>query len=359
MPKHNFVDLTGQTFGRLLVLSRSVDNEQGKPMWACQCSCGQTKDVRGIDIRRGTATSCGCYRKELARTPRLPDGFRSARHRMYTWVKDRARRRGILFDLTTDDIVIPDRCPVLGLVLSPNVGHAAPNSPSLDRIDPSKGYVRENVQVLSQRANIIKKDATLNDILSLIEYMRNHTISAAPVEIRIHGIEGDLTGRRFGWVIVEKHCKRDSWVCKCDCGVMIIFPRSVLAFRRSCGSCIRNTKSQSPQQGESGKSGKRGTTRYVLWHAARGRSLKFGMPFDLTLDDIRIPDVCPVLGIQLDRNIGGLGALPGSPSLDRVIPSKGYIRGNVRVISTRANVLKGDSTLDELLMMASFIQKGQ
>lgn len=174
MPKHNFIDLTGRTFGRLLVLYRSVDDQRGNPMWSCQCSCGQLKDVQGLCLRRGNTSSCGCYRKELAKTPRLPDGFRSSRHRMYTGVKDRARRRSIPFDLTPDDIVIPERCPVLGLVLSPNVGHAAPNSPSLDRIDPSKGYVRGNVQVISQRANALKRDATADEIQMVITYMEGH-----------------------------------------------------------------------------------------------------------------------------------------------------------------------------------------
>lgn len=70
-----------------------------------------------------------------------------------------------------------------------------------------------------------------------------------------------------------------------------------------------------------------------------------GIPFDLERDSIAIPSVCPVLGIPIAVS-GSRHA--GSPSLDRVLPSRGYVKGNVRVISDRANRLKSDQTAAEL-----------
>ena len=78
---------------------------------------------------------------------------------------------------------------------------------------------------------------------------------------------------------------------------------------------------------------------------ARRRAAKKGMQFDLTRGDIYIPACCPVLGLPL---VLAEARSACSPSLDRINPAGGYIRGNVRVISDKANRLKGDRSLIEL-----------
>lgn len=57
------IDLTGQRFGRLVVL-RYSDKRDGRKAWVCQCDCGTLKEIRGEELRRGTTVSCGCYRAE-------------------------------------------------------------------------------------------------------------------------------------------------------------------------------------------------------------------------------------------------------------------------------------------------------
>lgn len=81
-----------------------------------------------------------------------------------------------------------------------------------------------------------------------------------------------------------------------------------------------------------------------MLYRAKGRAREAGLPFNLTLDDIEIPDRCPVLGTAL--RVGG--GTDSSPSLDRVIPELGYTRGNVIVVSGRVNRLKSDATLSEM-----------
>lgn len=82
---------------------------------------------------------------------------------------------------------------------------------------------------------------------------------------------------------------------------------------------------------------------------ARQRAKKKGIPFDLDIDDIFIPENCPILGIPLRLNKGGRsGYFDDSPSLDRINPTYGYTKGNVRVISSRANRLKSDATIAEI-----------
>ncbi len=80
--------------------------------------------------------------------------------------------------------------------------------------------------------------------------------------------------------------------------------------------------------------------------AARARALQKGLAFSLQELDLILPETCPVLGIKLV--LGNPVQGPDSPSLDRIDNSKGYVPGNVRVISWRANNLKGDATLQEL-----------
>ena len=84
---------------------------------------------------------------------------------------------------------------------------------------------------------------------------------------------------------------------------------------------------------------------------ARSRAKSLNLPFNLTSEDIHIPDVCPVLGIKLE--VGGQGGRDNSPSLDRINPSKGYVKGNVWIISNRANRMKQEMSPEGLLEFAT------
>ncbi len=88
------------------------------------------------------------------------------------WVaKSRAKKKGIEFSLSVEDIAVPDVCPVLGIPLYTNRGKAGPNSPSIDRIDNKKGYILGNVQVISYRANMLKGDASIEEVRRVLAYM--------------------------------------------------------------------------------------------------------------------------------------------------------------------------------------------
>lgn len=83
----------------------------------------------------------------------------------------RALDGGLAFDLTLDDIVIPAVCPVLGIPLLLGASRDQKDySPSLDRIDSRKGYTKDNVVVVSWRANKLKSNATVMELRRLYEY---------------------------------------------------------------------------------------------------------------------------------------------------------------------------------------------
>ncbi|MFL6758565.1 hypothetical protein [Sphingomonas sp.] len=88
---------------------------------------------------------------------------------------------------------------------------------------------------------------------------------------------------------------------------------------------------------------------YALFDRARKRAQNRRLDFTIRREDIITPDVCPVLGIPL---VVGSDRSPASPSLDRIDPSLGYVPGNIRVISDRANRLKSNRSLAHLLRLA-------
>lgn len=87
----------------------------------------------------------------------------------------------------------------------------------------------------------------------------------------------------------------------------------------------------------------------ALWGYAKYRSSKNGLEFTITPSDIFVPSCCPVLGTEFKR-----GDVYKAPSLDRIDSSRGYVKGNVIVVSRRANVLKSNATLAELQALSKF-----
>lgn len=99
-----------------------------------------------------------------------PDGYIRERLRS---ARRRAAAVGVPFTLTLETTPpIPELCPIFGTSMTRQTGKGAhPNSPSLDRIIPALGYVQGNVQWISNRANIIKSDATPEELMLVAQYM--------------------------------------------------------------------------------------------------------------------------------------------------------------------------------------------
>jgi len=87
---------------------------------------------------------------------------------------------------------------------------------------------------------------------------------------------------------------------------------------------------------------------------AKIRARKLGILFDITKSDIEVPEFCPILGIKLEVADGKIA--DSSPTIDRIIPELGYIKGNVMVISWRANRIKNNATVEELRKIANWLE---
>jgi len=165
----------------------------------------------------------------------------------------------------------------------------------------------------------------------------------------------DLTGQVFGRLTVlyrgpgrPQGGGKPRWICQCECGNQADIPaaRLKMGSNKSCG-CYRRDR----MGGMYRTHGKSKTPPYTMFYDARKRAVQTGVPFSITPDDIRIPDVCPVLGIPLDG-----ATRDRTASLDRVIPSKGYTPENVCVISFRANRFKNDASLEELQAVIRYME---
>lgn len=150
--------------------------------------CGETKPLSAFDKRSGPRShqvKSWCHvctrayfndymRRSYHRDPATWIAKQKARHVanparvMLTTAKARAKKAGKDFSITLDDVPVPEFCPVLGTKLAVGNGGSTRNSPTIDRIDNTKGYIQGNVWVISRRANDLKADATLLELEALV-----------------------------------------------------------------------------------------------------------------------------------------------------------------------------------------------
>lgn len=196
------IDLVGRVFGEWTVLAFVGGAPQSK--WACRCSCGVVRDVAGVNLRSGHSTSCGqCLRSMHAtanaktrdftgaKNPRAQAAQRAAGAAYISsadvWYKRassvfyNARKRGIPVGFasamefaTYVKSLAPTKCPVFGRKFDARGGGFSPWSPSIDKINPKRGYVRGNVQVISLLANAMKRDATPKQLMQFAEWVMNN-----------------------------------------------------------------------------------------------------------------------------------------------------------------------------------------
>ena len=94
-----------------------------------------------------------------------------------------------------------------------------------------------------------------------------------------------------------------------------------------------------------------------MLNRSKSRAKSNKLNFNLTIEDIKIPEYCPILGMKLNCHKGSPGGKKDSPALDRINNQFGYIKGNVRVISHLANMMKSHASDEEMVLFAKWINK--
>ena len=114
-----------------------------------------------------------------------------------------------------------------------------------------------------------------------------------------------------------------------------------------CKECARERyRADAPAKIAAARAYSRSRPRETMLLGAKHRAIRKNLPFNLELEDIVIPKICPVFGTAITK-----------PALDRKRNELGYVKGNVRVISDRANRLKSDATLQELWLLLDDAKK--
>lgn len=189
MPK--IIDMTGQVFGHLTVLSRVPATGQAR--WLCACRCGKETIQAGYDLRKGVVKSCGCMKKERLGAYSKTHGMTGTREYM-AWVnmRNRCLRPGVRGY---------ERYGAVGITVCRTWANsfenffsdmgACPNGHTLDRIDNSKGYDPSNcrwapLSVQSNNKNRIKV-ATFNGATkSIAEWCRELNLPHRTIRARIY-----------------------------------------------------------------------------------------------------------------------------------------------------------------------------
>ena len=152
---------------------------------------------------------------------------------------------------------------------------------------------------------------------------------------------------------------------KCDyCGKIFEYKECKSHFQRckthycsrSCQGNGNNVKQGNKLHGLAKRKNSKQDKRYSIWCGAKKRAKLKGQEFNLEIEDIPIiPEFCPILNIKIEPNKTH-SPLDSSPSLDRIDSKKGYIKGNVQIISNRANRIKSDATIEEIEKLLTFMR---
>ena len=167
----------------------------------------------------------------------------------------------------------------------------------------------------------------------------------------------DVTGQRFTKLLVlrfkegQTDKRHQKYVCLCDCGNEVLISSTDLRLRgrQSCG-CWGKEKTRARMTTHGLSEAK----EYYMWSNAKHRAKVEGVPFTIEPQDVVIPEFCPVLGIKL--KIDNEVAEANSPSIDKLVPALGYTKGNVCVISYKANTIKSNATLEELQKVTQWVE---
>ena len=128
-------------------------------------------------VKNGACQQCHNevrYNSPIEKAKRRKYWFDNYEKYLFNSARQRAKRDNIEFSITSDDIKIPDYCPCLWIplvkMIGNNNGKRNDSSPSLDRVDSTRGYVKDNVSVISWRANRLKHNATMHELKGIVRY---------------------------------------------------------------------------------------------------------------------------------------------------------------------------------------------
>lgn len=175
----------GKVYGRLTVGEFAGRNGRGQAFWWCDCVCGNVSRVQGCRLRTGKTKSCGCYRRDDAGLRLGPANYkedaniRNGWYRLSYGLRFRSQKKGIAYEFKNHkecaeylESIAPTHCPVFGFEMGFGKGIRNPEAFSVDRVDPSGGYTRDNTRIISFLANAMKFTATREQLILFANWVQ-------------------------------------------------------------------------------------------------------------------------------------------------------------------------------------------
>ena len=230
---------------------------------------------------------------------------------LFSSARARARKKNLEFTITESDIKqlleTTTECPLRKTEFTRGSDRkATDNSASIDRINSTEGYTKHNIQLISYRANVIKSNLTLELFLKIVKNFKKFKL----IEHHIDDITRAI-------IIDDRH-------------------RMIVCQNRTGKDLARLINAE----------------RWLL-ASAKKRSNKNNLEMSIDVSYIKsiwpIDNKCPILKEKFVQGQMIMNDL--SATIDRIDNSIGYVKGNVRIISAKANSVKNKATLEELEFM--------
>ena len=140
-----------------------------KHYWCLRCTAQMLRTRRNADKEK-TRTAEGRYRAKMR------ENFDYRLKALLYTSRARSLTKGLAHSLTLDDLKmlfpVDGKCPVFGFLLEWNSDGFRETSPSIDRIDSTKGYTLDNVQIISWKANRLKSYATVDELETVLNFLK-------------------------------------------------------------------------------------------------------------------------------------------------------------------------------------------
>lgn len=171
--------LIGKKFGKLTVIAEVPKKKRsyGGHWWLCKCECGNEKETITNSLTSGATRSCGCL--HFGENNHQWTGYKNISGKFWINLITSARRRNIQFDLTKESAweIFKNqnfKCALSGVDLC--IGsYRKETTASIDRIDSSKSYTKDNIQWVHKTVNKMKMEFNMTDFISWCEKISNYT----------------------------------------------------------------------------------------------------------------------------------------------------------------------------------------
>lgn len=363
-------DLTGQRFGKLVVLKRAKNRENSRSaIWLCKCDCGNHIEKDGHWLRDQPIQTCGCERWKNKTYQGCGNLSKSHWGSILRCAKDRNLKIPITIQDAWELFVSQNgKCALSGLDITLQRNVLDEDTASLDRIDSNKGYEKDNVQWVHKEINRLKRNMHDEDFFNWCKTITDYKNGILPLVIIEPKIEQvvkinpndfrpqfkykqyDIVGKKFGKLIVLNRAIRENshvsyWLCQCDCGKQKeIKGRDLVTGNIKSCNCARNERSfiGKPAHNFSGH----GDLSGKYWTQVKRGAIQRNLDFNIKIEDIwdlflRQNKRCALSGVSIfiDRQ-------KQTASLDRIDSKKGYLIDNVQWVYSELNMMKGVLSLE-------------